>query len=169
VDLPAELASAPGPSCAWSGSDSRVSKETPAMAKKLNVDDIHKALRSQYTDLMTDVSTPVCEHPIEAVATVLLSSAVLDTADVSKLVKFTGYSRPFAAIALNRQNNQLWSHGQYDYSEWFDPQRGIIDDRYFWSHHEVALGTTWRPGAERISVDVCRIYWDETERDEKRE
>ena len=139
------------------------------MAKRLNVDDIHKALRSQYTDLITDVSTPDCEHPIEAVATVLLSSGVLDTADVPKLVKFTGYARQFvSAIALNMQNNHLWSHGRYDYSEWFDPQRGIIDDRHFWSHHEVALGMAWRSGVEQISVDVCRIYWDEIERDEKR-
>src|SRR5438477_12089172 len=136
------------------------------MAKRLKFEDIHKALLSQDTDLITDVSTPDCEHPIEAVATVLLSSGVLDTADVPKLVKLTGYARQFvSAIALNMQNNHLWSHGRYDYSEWFDPQRGSIDDRHVWSHHEVALGMPRRSGVEQISVGVCRVNWAVIETD----
>ena len=139
------------------------------MARTLNVDDIHKALRSQYNDLETDVSAPDSEHPIEAVATVLLSSAVLGTTDSDRLVRFTGYSRQFVSgIALNMRNNRLWGHGQYDCSGWFDPQGGIFDDRRFWEDHQVALGIMWRPSVEPISIDVCSIYWSELKKNRNR-
>ena len=59
------------------------------------------------------------EHPMTAVGLVLLSAAIISTTEATKLVLFTGYSRPFiSAITFNMQNNQLWVGGRYDASTW---------------------------------------------------
>jgi len=75
------------------------------------VEDIRVKFNLKYPDAN---DPPEHEHPMVAVGIVLLSSAILGTANIEKLVKFTGYSRPFiSAIAFNMENNKLWVDGQY--------------------------------------------------------
>ena len=101
-----------------------------------------------------------------AVGIVLLSSAILGTGDIEKLVKFTGYTREFvSAIAFNMQNNNLWVNDQFEesqYRKWFALDGTIHDDDEFWENIQIACGTVWQPGADSdVSLDPCKIYWDE--------
>lgn len=127
------------------------------------VEDIRVKFNLKYPDAN---DPPEHEHPMVAVGIVLLSSAILGTANIEKLVKFTGYSRPFiSAIAFNMENNKLWVDGQYgedQYGRWFSPDGSIDDDNEFWENIGIACGTAWEPEAHSdASLDPCKIYWDE--------
>ena len=105
------------------------------------------------------------EHPMTAVGLVLLSAAIISTTEATKLVLFTGYSRPFiSAITFNMQNNQLWVGGRYDASTWLSLD-GTIDAECLWTHIEVACGDQWMPAADPdVAADTCMVYWDERKR-----
>lgn len=127
------------------------------------VEDIRLKFNLKYPD---PDDPPDHEHVMVAVGIVLLSSAILGTASVEKLVKFTGYSRNFiSAIAFNMENNKLWVDGEYredQYWRWFSPDGFIDDDKEFWEHIGIACGTIWKPDAHSDdSQDTCKIYWDE--------
>jgi hypothetical protein len=102
------------------------------------------------------------EHPMTAVGLVLMSAATIGAAELTSLVLFTGYSRPFiSAITFNLQNNQLWIDALYDASTWLTPD-GNIDAEGLWTHIELACGNLWVPEANpEILADPCGIYWDE--------
>ena len=125
------------------------------------VEDIRRKFNLKYPD---PEDQPGHEHPMDAVGIVLLSSAILGTANIETLVKFTGYSRRFiSAIAFNMKNNNLWVDSQYgedQYGSWFSPD-GSIDDKEFWDNVHIACGTMWNPGAHSKALDPCEIYWDE--------
>jgi hypothetical protein len=106
------------------------------------------------------------EHPMIAVGIVLLSAIILETTDIDRLVKFTGYSQEFIfAIAANMQHNELWENGRYKqehWSRWFSPHWTIKDDDQFWTHIEIACGTMWQPIVDtQFALDPCHIYWNE--------
>lgn len=90
--------------------------------------------------------TGTYEHPMTAVGTVLLSSAMLDMKDVRALTAFTSYSSEFvSAIVLNMLNNRLWTDTGYDHSEWL--REDGIDLQELWQHIEMACGTMRMPNA----------------------
>ena len=128
------------------------------MANKLHVSHIRSVVRALDPD--SEVSPPGrTDHPIDAVQVVLLSAAILETIDVVRLASFTRYSREFvSAIALNMKNNHLWIDGHYRCSEWFHVEDGIVNHAMFCEHNDIACGSCWKPDAEPISVDVCKIY-----------
>ena len=110
---------------------------------------------------------PQTEHPMTAVGIVLISAIILGTTEISRLVKFTGYSENFiSAIAFNMTQSKLWVNGRYDesqFSEWFSPDGIISDDVQFWDHIEIACGNMRRSGVETEPFDPCEIYRDERE------
>jgi hypothetical protein len=58
---------------------------------------------------------PDTEHPMIAVAIVLVSGVVLKTTQISQLTAFMGYSDEFVlAIAHNVSQNKLWTENGYD-------------------------------------------------------
>jgi hypothetical protein len=127
------------------------------------VEDIRLKFNLKYPDVN---DPPDQEHVMVAVGIVLLSSAILGTANIEKLVKFTGYSRNFiSAIAFNMENNKMWVGGEYgeeQYWRWFSPDGSIDDDNEFWENINIACGMTWVPDAHSDAfVDTCKIYWDE--------
>jgi hypothetical protein len=74
------------------------------------------------------------------VMVVLFSAALLRTANVEALCRFTGYGRDYVeAIASNMSNNELWQEDQYVASGWL--QDGCLDENEFWREIDVALGT----------------------------
>jgi hypothetical protein len=126
------------------------------------VEDIRRKFNLKYPD---PEDQPGHEHPMDAVGIVLLSSAILGTANVEKLVKFTGYSSTFiSAIAFNMENNKLWVDGEYreeQYWRWFSPD-GSVEDQEFWENIGIACGEVWVPEAHsEDSMDTCKIYWGE--------
>ena len=102
------------------------------------------------------------EHPMTAVGIVLLSAALLGTTQAKHLTAFTGYSVHFvSAIALNMQNNRLWTERRYDHSAWLLEDE-TIDAEQLWEHIEIACGMLWMSDADTsIFSDTCDIYWDE--------
>jgi hypothetical protein len=130
------------------------------------VEDIRLKFNIKYPDVD---DSPDSEHPMTAVGIVLLSSAILGTGDIEKLIRFTGDTREFvSAIAFNMQNNNLWVNGQFEesqYRTWFAPDGTIHDDKEFWETIQIACGTVWQPEADsNVSLDPCKIYWDERQR-----
>jgi hypothetical protein len=85
-------------------------------------EDIRKAFTARYPDVHDDEfnlrhSGFAQEHPMTAIRVVLVSSIVLGTTDVIKLVEFTRYSEQFVhSIAVNMENSRLWKAGKYDSS-----------------------------------------------------
>lgn len=127
------------------------------------VEDIRLKFNIKYPDVN---DPPGTEHPMVAVGIVLVSSAILGTGEIEKLVKFTGYTREFvSAIAFYMQNNNLWVNDQFQesqYQKWFAPDGTIHNDDEFWENIQIACGTVWQPGADTsVSLDTCKIYWDE--------
>ena len=101
-----------------------------------------------------------------AVGIVLLSAIILETTNIGRLVKFTGYSPGFiSAISANMRHNKLWENGRYNekhWSQWLSPDGTIKDDDQFWVQIEIACGTTWQPMVDtQFALDPCHIYWDE--------
>src|SRR5215831_12655784 len=87
-------------------------------------EEIRKALRQNYPDVDDDEfsmkhSGFIHEHPMTAIAVVLISSIVLGTTEVNKLAEFTGYSKRFIrTIAWNMENNRLREDGKYNCASW---------------------------------------------------
>jgi hypothetical protein len=74
------------------------------------------------------------------VMVLLFSAALLRTANVESLCRFTGYGRDYvAAIAENMANNRLWQEDQYLASGWL--RDGCLDENEFGRQIDVALGT----------------------------
>jgi hypothetical protein len=106
------------------------------------------------------------EHPLTAIAVVLLSAVVLGTTDVNKLVEFTKYSARFVgAIALNMENSGLWQDGKYHSSTWSSHSVLPInenEDACFWDHILIAEGSQWAADAKTDSgLDSSMIFWNE--------
>src|SRR5271169_6026064 len=95
------------------------------------------------------------EHPMTAVGLVLLSAAIISTTEATKLVLFTGYSRPFiSAITFNMQNNQLWVGGRYDASTWLSLDGTINADGMAVGTAGSSCGPEWsNPSSSRILSD----------------
>jgi hypothetical protein len=69
------------------------------------VEDIRAKFNIKYPDVN---DPPENEHPMTAVGIVLLSAIILETTDIGKLVRFTGYSPAFiSAISANMRHNKL--------------------------------------------------------------
>jgi hypothetical protein len=133
------------------------------MSKELCASDLRQIMRVLYPDVEDGRDDDLAyEHPLTAIGVVLLSAAFLETVDAGSLSRFTRYSgHLISAINLNMQNNKLWTEGHYDTSAWLSPD-GNIDERELWEHVEIATGSQWMPeGDTNISIDTCRVYWDE--------
>lgn len=127
------------------------------------IEDIRGKLLTKYPEVN---EPPEEEPPMMAVAAVLLSAIILQTTELEKLVKFTGYSPAFiAAITSNMKHNKLWVAGRYmeaSYSLWLSNDRIVFDDDRFWADIEVACGMAWTSEAQSfVSLDPCRTFWDE--------
>jgi len=127
------------------------------------VEDIRAKLNAIYPGVN---EPPENEHPMIAVGIVLLSAVILETTDVRRLAKFTGYISAFvSAIAANMRHNKLWENGRYNeehWSRWLSPDGTIKDDDRFWMHIEIACGNMWQPSIDtQFALDSCHIYWDE--------
>jgi hypothetical protein len=76
------------------------------------------------------------------VMVVLFSAALLRTANVESLCRFTGYGRRYVeAIAENMANNELWQGDEYTASGWL--RDGCLDENEFGPQIDVALGMLW--------------------------
>lgn len=86
------------------------------MDNVLTVGDFRPFMQGMFPSIEDDRSdNENYEHPMTAVGLVLMSAATMSTTEATKLILFTGYSRPFiSAISLNMQHNQLWVDGRYD-------------------------------------------------------
>ena len=136
------------------------------MSKLFGIADLWPAMQTMYPEVEDErEDDDDYEHPMTAVGLILLSAALLQTIEPRELRLFTGYSREFiSAIGLNMQNNRLWRDGRYDTTTWLSAD-GMIDERKFWDHIEVACGSLWMPTrATKFSIDSCKIYWDERSR-----
>lgn len=135
------------------------------MAKVFAVADLRQIMHGMYPEVEDErPDNDPYEHPMTAIGVVVLGAAIMGTTDASRLMLFTGYSRPFiSAITLNMQNNQLWVDGRYDASSWLSSD-GTIAEKCLWDHIEIACGSQWMPeGDTDIEADTCKIYWDERE------
>jgi len=131
-------------------------------------EEIRKALRQIYPDVDDDEfsmkhSGFVHEHPMTAIAVVLISSIVLGTTEVNKLSEYTGYSKRFIrTIAWNMENNRLWEDGKYKCASWSSGNllpRNRHEERLFWDDISVAEGTCWTQNAKSAdSVDACAVF-----------
>lgn len=134
-------------------------------------EEIREAFTARYPDVDDDEfslehSGFAHEHPMTAIGVVLVSSIVLGTTDVNKLVEFTRYSERFVhAIAVNMENSRLWKAGKYDCSSWSSGNllpRNAGEDNVFWEHIMVAEGSMWMPDAgTHKSENSCAIFWNE--------
>ena len=119
-------------------------------------EEIRKALRQIYPDVDDDEfsmkhSGFVHEHPMTAIAVVLISSIVLGTTEVNKLAEFTGYSKRFIRnIAWNMENNRLCEDRKYNCAGWSSGtllSRNRREEREFWDHVFIAEGSCWTQNA----------------------
>lgn len=97
-----------------------------------------------------------------AVAGLLLSAAILGTAEPRRLQEFTGYHAAFiAGVAWNMINSHLWNPSGYDCSSWLGSE-GTIEDSRFLSDVDIALGSVWSPDADFSgkSFDTYEIFFD---------
>ena len=104
----------------------------------------------------------LCVRAYRAVASVLLSAAVLQTVEPRKLHQFTGYHSAFiASIAWNMRNSKLWTATGYDTSRWLSAS-GEINDLLLLEEVEVAWGTGWGTDAEfpHDAIDIYQVYQD---------
>lgn len=104
----------------------------------------------------------LCVRAYRAVASVLLSAAVLQTLEPKKLRRFTGYHPAFiASVAWNMRNSKLWMATGYDTSRWLSAS-GEMNDLLMLEDVEVAWGTGWRSDAEFLhdSIDTYQVYED---------
>jgi hypothetical protein len=95
-----------------------------------------------------------------AVAGVLFSAALLGTAAVPELARFTGLHPAFiAAISWNMHNSRLWTPAGYDSSGWLS-REGEMNVVEFLEHVGVAWGDMWCEAADRMgeAIDVCDAY-----------
>ena len=133
--------------------------------------DILRALKDRYPDpeddqVSIEFSGFIHEHPMTAIAVVLISSIVLGTTEVNKLAEFTDYSKRFIrTIAWNMENNRLWEDGKYKCASWSSGNllpRNRHEERLFWDDVAVAEGTCWTDSAKSADrVDACSIFWNE--------
>ena len=134
------------------------------MHEGCTVADLRLIMHALFPEVDDRADPENAEHPMTAVGLVLLSAAVIDTTEATKLALFTGYRHRFiSAITFNMQNNRLWVDGQYDATEWLRSD-GTIDADTLWDHVEFACGDLWMPSAHSdIAADPCpcTIYWDE--------
>jgi hypothetical protein len=134
-------------------------------SKKTTAEDLLSLVRAMYPETedpdLTGHEGPE-PHPVNAIAVVLLSAALLGTTDVVRLKRFTGYSRAFiSAIKSNMENSRLWVEDRCDTSAWLSSS-GAIDHDPFLEDVEVGMGLVWTQEAdEHVLVDPCNLYWDE--------
>jgi hypothetical protein len=76
------------------------------------------------------------------VMVLLFSAALLRTANLEVLCRFTGYGREYLeAIAENMANNRLWQGDEYIGSGWL--RDGCLDENEFGRQIEAAMGFLW--------------------------
>ena len=95
-----------------------------------------------------------------AVAGVLYSAALLGTAAVPELARFTGLHPAFiAAISWNMLNNHLWTPAGYDSSGWLSHE-GEMNEVEFLEHVGVAWGDMWCEDVNVMgyAIDVYDAY-----------
>jgi hypothetical protein len=155
----------------WRTFASFASRETNQEENVTTAEDIRSAFKARYPDVDDDQfsiehSGFIHENPITAIGVVLISSVVLGTTEVNRLVEFTGYSKEFIrAIAANMQNSHLWRDGKYDCAEWSSGNnllpRDEKEDREFSEHIQIAEGSVWSADAKsRPSEDAGAVFWD---------
>jgi hypothetical protein len=133
--------------------------------------DIRAAFKKRYPDVDDEGFSIECsgfvhEHPMTAIATVLISSIMLATTDVSRLATFTGYSERFvSAIAVNMANSRLWKNGEYECGGWSSGNllpRNLEEDSEFWEHIQIAEGSLFCADVESIFIEnASEIFWRE--------
>jgi hypothetical protein len=95
-----------------------------------------------------------------AIASLLLSAAVLGTVEPGQLRRFTSYHPAFiASVASNMRNNNLWTVQGYDTSHWLS-SAGEVNERSFLEDFDVAAGSSWCPDAEFFhdAIDAWDVY-----------
>lgn len=95
-----------------------------------------------------------------AIASLLLSAAILETVEVGKLRRFTGYHPAFiASVAWNMRNNGVWTAKGYDASRWLS-SAGDLDERVFLEDFDIATGSAWCPDAEfhHDAIDTWDVF-----------
>lgn len=129
--------------------------------------EIREALEKYYPDV-TDLEFNIKhsgyahEHPLIAIAVVLISSIVLASTDPAELKEFTKYSGRFTrAVSANMQISGLWRDNKYDYSEWYSgeliPPPG---NQIFWEHVLIGEGSLRKKEADsQPTSDSSAIFW----------
>jgi hypothetical protein len=104
------------------------------------------------------------EHPLIAIAVVLISSIVLATTNPAKLKEFTRYSDRFIRdIAANMQISGLWRDDKYDCSDWHTGE--LIpppENRVFWDRVLIGEGSLFRKETDsHTTTDSGFISWQD--------
>ena len=129
------------------------------MGNRLTFEWVEQFIETRFPDPEPEI---LCVRAYRAVASVLLSAAVLQTVEPSKLQQFTGYHPAFiASVAWNMRNGKLWTATGYDTARWLSAS-GEMNDLLMLEDVEVAWGTGWSPDAEfpHDAIDIYQVYKD---------
>jgi len=129
------------------------------MCNRLTFEWVEQFIETRFPDPEPEI---LCVRAYRAVASVLLSAAILQTVEPRKLRQFTGYHPAFiASVAWNMRNSKLWTATGYDTSRWLSVS-GEMNDLLMLGDVDVAWGNGWGPDAEfpRDAIDTYQAYKD---------